>query len=271
MRPMLAGIQPHGSRIPRNSCCHGPALARTACLATTGQNRAHERTLALLRCFLTFAIIMASCDAPEPPPAPRSERVALALPGSPLAARAAGPAEGPLVLLLHGAAFSAATWEELGTLAALADAGYRAVAVDLPGHGDSPAGRNAPQDDAGRAALLDSTLALLGAADAAVVAPSMSGRYALPLAARHPERVRALAAVAPAGIAEQLEALRGSPVRARIWWSEDDAVIPIAQGEALAAAMPRAELARWAGATHPLYLDDPARFHAELIAFLGTE
>lgn len=36
------------------------------------------------------------------------------------------------VLLLHGAKYSAQTWEDLGTLAVLADAGFRVAAVDLP-------------------------------------------------------------------------------------------------------------------------------------------
>lgn len=36
------------------------------------------------------------------------------------------------VLLLHGAKYSAQTWQNLGTLAVLADAGFRVAAVDLP-------------------------------------------------------------------------------------------------------------------------------------------
>lgn len=44
--------------------------------------------------------------------------------------------DGPLVVLLHGFPQSRMTWKE--TLSALAHAGFRAVAPDLRGYGDSP-------------------------------------------------------------------------------------------------------------------------------------
>ena len=53
-----------------------------------------------------------------------------------LAHREQGPADGPPVLLLHGYPESSYMWREL--MPALADAGWRAVAPDLAGFGDSP-------------------------------------------------------------------------------------------------------------------------------------
>jgi len=53
-----------------------------------------------------------------------------------LAFREAGPADGPVALLVHGFPQSSYMWRDM-TLA-IADAGWRAVAPDLAGFGDSP-------------------------------------------------------------------------------------------------------------------------------------
>ena len=53
-----------------------------------------------------------------------------------LAYREAGPVDGPLALLVHGFPQSSFMWR--GVMPALADAGWRTVAPDLAGFGDSP-------------------------------------------------------------------------------------------------------------------------------------
>jgi haloalkane dehalogenase len=53
-----------------------------------------------------------------------------------LSYRESGPADGPVALLLHGYPESSYMWE--GVMPAVADAGWRAVAPDLAGFGDSP-------------------------------------------------------------------------------------------------------------------------------------
>ena len=58
----------------------------------------------------------------------------------------AGPADAQkVVLLIHGAAFTARTWQVVGTLDALAAAGIRVLAVDLPGYGLSGGSRDSAQ------------------------------------------------------------------------------------------------------------------------------
>jgi pimeloyl-ACP methyl ester carboxylesterase len=52
-----------------------------------------------------------------------------------LAFREAGPADGRVALMVHGFPESSYMWE--GVMPAVADAGWRAVAPDLAGFGDS--------------------------------------------------------------------------------------------------------------------------------------
>ncbi len=184
-----------------------------------------------------------------------------------LASIARGPAEGPAVLLLHGARFRAATWDELGTLDLLAERGWRAVAVDLPGYGDSPARADlAPADQL--AWLLDA----LDLVRPVVVAPSMSGRLALPHAARHPETLRALVAVAPVEVprwAPALAELGADAPPALLVWGERDAVVPAAHARQLAEALSGSRVVTLPGAEHACYLPDPGPFHAALVEFLA--
>jgi pimeloyl-ACP methyl ester carboxylesterase len=110
-----------------------------------------------------------------------------------------GPPDGPPAVLLHGWAISAYLWRH--NIAALAAAGYRVHAADLPGHGlsDAPLAKGSYTLET----LADNVAALFDALDlerAAVVAQSMGGRIALELARRH--RVTRLALFGPVGFGE---------------------------------------------------------------------
>jgi pimeloyl-ACP methyl ester carboxylesterase len=97
---------------------------------------------------------------------------------------------GPLVLLLHG--FPQFWWTWRRQLVDLADAGYRAVAVDLRGYGASdkpPRGYDVPNLAADVARLVTA----LGEPDAVLVGNDVGGLLAWTVAATHPEVVRRVA------------------------------------------------------------------------------
>lgn len=97
----------------------------------------------------------------------------------------AGPPDGPTVVLLHGGGQTRDSWTRTRDLL-VADGGFRVVAPDLRGHGDSdraPAGiyqlSDFAEDLVELAAALGSPVAAVGA--------SLGGAAALMAAARHPE------------------------------------------------------------------------------------
>lgn len=111
-------------------------------------------------------------------------------------AELAGPAQAPLVVLLHGFPLSRHSWR--AQLPALAAAGYRALAPDQRGY--SPGVRPDPRELAsyGIARLVADVLELADAcgpvgAPFHLVGHDWGGQVAWCAAARHPERIRSLA------------------------------------------------------------------------------
>ncbi|MCZ6598514.1 MAG: alpha/beta fold hydrolase [Planctomycetota bacterium] len=177
----------------------------------------------------------------------------------------AGPRSGPAVLLLHGGRFSCETWRELGTMQVLADAGYRVVALDLPGFGGSE------QTSLPREELVLAFLEATGVERPVVVSPSMSGGFSLPLAARHPDALAGYVPVAPASIERFEDELGAADVPTLVMWGSNDRTFPVSEADRLVELMPRASKLVFEGAGHPCYLDQPDAFHAALLVFLEAQ
>ena len=110
----------------------------------------------------------------------------------------AGPADGAPVLLLHGWACSAYSFRH--QIPALAAAGFRAVAVDLKGHGLSARPTAAGEYTPGAmVAWALEVVDALGAPCVALVGHSMGGGIATRLALEAPDRVARLGLVSAVG------------------------------------------------------------------------
>ncbi|KAE8363074.1 Alpha/Beta hydrolase protein [Aspergillus caelatus] len=104
---------------------------------------------------------------------------------------AAGPVDGPLVLFIHGWPGTAITWK--AQIDAFASVGFRAIAPDMPGYGQSTARRVV--DDYCQEAIVEGMMALLAdtGRDAAIwVGHDWGAGVTSSVATQHPEVVKAL-------------------------------------------------------------------------------
>ncbi len=177
---------------------------------------------------------------------------------------AAGEGKDRDIVLLHGMKFQAATWQELGTLKILADAGMRALALDMPGFGKSPA-CEAEQDEV-LARFVDREVSgrpvLLG--------PSMGGRIALEFAINHPGKISGLILVGAVGVEENRDRLAEIKVPTLLVWGSEDQISPTVNSDILLAAIAGAKRVIIKGAPHPCYLDQPETFHGTVRNFVSS-
>ena len=182
--------------------------------------------------------------------------------GYPIHSLQAGPDSGHLVLLLHGKMFKAATWKETGTLAKLSEAGYRALALDMPGFGNTPAADIEPAE------VLKAAINQASRSGAILLAPSMGGRIALEFTLANRELVNGLVLVGSVGVQENRKRLKEIALPCLAVWGEEDTVSPLANGNLLQQGIKNAELVVIPGAPHPCYLDHSDEWHRILLGFL---
>ena len=149
------------------------------------------------------------------PDGPSTEELALDANGIRFHALAAGPAEGPLVVCLHGFPELARSWRH--QLPALATAGYRAVAPDLRGYGGTD--MRGPYDVRTLVGDVTGLIAALGRERAVLVGHDWGGAVAWATAMRAPEAVDRLVAVNCPPASALSEAMRRSPSQlAKSWY-----------------------------------------------------
>lgn len=176
--------------------------------------------------------------------------------------------ERPLVLLLHGQAFTSKTWEDLGTLHILAEHGYRAVAIDLPGYGESLHAQPMSSEK-GRTEYLLHVMESLGTRQLVLISPSMSGLFSLPLLMQRPDRLKGFVPIAPVGTKSfKTQQYQQIQVPTLVVYGTLDTNLGSQSLESLR-MLPNHTLSPLEGAGHACYLDHPEEFHSALLMFLS--
>ena len=126
----------------------------------------------------------------------------------------AGQRAAPALVLIHGFASSTLVWSKV--FLALAEEGYRVIAVDMLGYGYSAKPRNGEYTIAGQAKLLTRLLDCLGIKRAIFVGSSYGGAVAVTCALDYADRVKKLILVGTVNnnrpLAFKLMRVFGSPV-----------------------------------------------------------
>jgi len=130
-----------------------------------------------------------------------------------LRARQWGPPEGEVIVCLHGVTQHGAVFAPLAH--ALAEHGRRVIAVDLRGHGASPA--EPPWDAGTHVADLVHTLDALGVRRATWIGHSFGGRLAATLAVAHPGLAERLVLLDPGLHVSPARAARGAEMDGYDW------------------------------------------------------
>jgi pimeloyl-ACP methyl ester carboxylesterase len=113
----------------------------------------------------------------------------------------AGPADGPVVVLLHGLLSDATTWDP--TIAPLSSRGLRVIALDLPGHGESSKERGTYLLD-DFAIALDQFFDAIRISSATVVGHSFGGAITVHFGFHYPQRVQRQILVSAGGLGREV-------------------------------------------------------------------
>ena len=173
------------------------------------------------------------------------------------------------VFFLHGMGLTSTVWINIGTFQILAELGYRALAVDLPGHGNSD-NENIPYSRDDILGYMTNLFTALDLHQPVLVAPSKSGEYAMPLLMAYPNILRGLVAVAPSSTSQYfLKDYEKLLVPMLILFGEKDPTMLSTSSLDSLWHVPNRKVYMIRNATHACYVDHPPTFHKLLLEFLG--
>ncbi len=173
--------------------------------------------------------------------------------------------EGRPVIMLHGASFTADVWTKTGTIGAISSAGWKAVAIDMPGFGKSEKGNFSSVSS-----FLSAFVNQLKFDRFVMMGASLGGKEALDYSTAHSEKILGLILVGAVGVwlyEERLPRLQDKP--ALLIWGSEDTISPKENYETLMKYLKKAKL-EIIGKIHPCYLEEPEKFNSAIVSFLKS-
>ncbi len=170
--------------------------------------------------------------------------------------------EGKPVLLFHGARFNCRTFDETGTIEAIASANFHAISVDFPGFGKS-SNMNISLSE-----FINTFVDAMKLENTVILAASMGGEAVVGFAVNHPEKVQALILTGAVGVSEyenKLSNIGDKPML--LMWGKNDLVSPVNNYQLLIKYNKNAEFYN-VGRQHACYLDDNNSFNSHISDFL---
>lgn len=173
------------------------------------------------------------------------------------------------VLFLHGIGLTSTIWINIGTFQILAELGYRALAVDLPGHGNSN-DLSIPYSRDDILGYMTNLFTALELQLPVLVSPSKGGEYAMPLLMAYPRILRGLVAIAPSDTSHYLikDYQKLSVPLLVLFGEKDETMLHKSSLDSLWYT-PNRKIYMIKNTTHACYVDHPPTFHKLLLEFLN--
>ncbi|CAB3409248.1 unnamed protein product [Caenorhabditis bovis] len=165
------------------------------------------------------------------------------------------------IVFLHGQSFSSSTWLENNLLRTFAALGYRAIAIDLPGSGQT---RGVALTPSQKPAFLVDFLETLNLTKVMLVCASMAAQYVLPLMASS-NQISCVVAIAPSNTHEVVNPSIYTTPTLVLWGDRDTSLGPTAASNLK--HLPNVRLQKVPSAGHACYLHNPSFFEDICVNF----
>lgn len=171
-----------------------------------------------------------------------------------------GVQKAPSVVLLHGKNTTAKTWEDVGTMKALADAGHSAIALNMPGE----------DTDLYPESWLLECMNQLKIKTPIMVTPSLSTEYIIPYIRETAERISAWVSVANMHLDKYYELYPDIKFPVMAIWGEMDKYAPVEYAKKLAEEVQNGQYKIIKGAMHSPFQTNPTEFNKVLVEFINS-